>query len=206
MTKEKRPIDAVIFDWGGTLIKDPSEDVHRYCAAYLGVSNERFTEMLAPHYAGFHRGVIKSEQELWGIVCPSLGVPPPRTALWKEAFQHSYQPYPYMFSSAFILKTKRVRTAVLSNTEAPAVEFFREQKYTMFNETIFSCVEGYVKPEPEIWHIALRRLKSAPEQTLYLDDRMDYVLAAKNLGMQALLCVYSASFIATFSQIIQANW
>ena len=67
------------------------------------------------------------------------------------------------------------------------MEFFFEQGYDMFDVLVFSCKEGYRKPEKEIYEITLSRLKSQPEETLFIDDREENIRGAESLGIQAIL-------------------
>ena len=92
-----------------------------------------------------------------------------------------------MFSLGSFLKDKGYKTGGLSNTESPAVEYFREQEYTIFDVTVFSCMEGTRKPEGMIYQIALERLALQPEETVFIDDRDDFVLGAQNVGMNAII-------------------
>ena len=43
-----------------------------------------------------------------------------------------------------------------------------------------------IKPDPAIYDIALRRLDAKPETTLFLDDYLPNVEAARDLGMAAV--------------------
>ena len=47
-----------------------------------------------------------------------------------------------MFSLASKLKSDGYRVGLLSNAEIPAMKFFEEQRYDMFEATIFSCAVG----------------------------------------------------------------
>jgi hypothetical protein len=64
-------IKAVIFDWGGVLIKNPTASMIKYFSASLGVADK------AINYAGdhlvlsFQKGII-SEDRLWDEVCRTL--------------------------------------------------------------------------------------------------------------------------------------
>ena len=42
------------------------------------------------------------------------------------------------------------------------------------------------KPEPEIYHLLLDRLRVAPEEVLFLDDKLENIEAARNLGIVGL--------------------
>ena len=113
-------IKAVIFDWGGVMIDNPTPDLIAYCSSALGVSSERFAEVRKAHYLPFMKGQI-SEEEFWSRACDDLEVPLPSIpSLWGGAFRKAYAPRPEMFDMVILLKGNGIRTALLSNAEEPA--------------------------------------------------------------------------------------
>lgn len=62
--------------------------------------------------------------------------------------------------------------------------FCREYAFTdLFGGVVVSGAEGLVKPDPRIYQLAIDRFGLEPEQTVYIDDRLDNVLAAEQIGM-----------------------
>jgi putative hydrolase of the HAD superfamily len=55
-----------------------------------------------------------------------------------------------------------------------------------FDVLIWSYQHGLVKPDPAIYRLVLERLGTAPEETLFLDDKLENIEAARQLGMQGL--------------------
>lgn len=180
-------IDSVIFDWGGVLIDDPRPGLLRYCADAFGMAQERYTPVHDSCLDEFHKGLI-DEGTFWQEIARKLGRPMPKTpSLWSEAFRSAYVPKREMFSLASSLHGKGYKTALLSNTELPAVGFFHELGYDMFDVLVFSCEEGMMKPEPRIYEITLERLGSQAEQSVFIDDRPDYIKGAEAVGLNAIL-------------------
>jgi epoxide hydrolase-like predicted phosphatase len=95
-------------------------------------------------------------------------------------------PRPEAFSLVSSLHDKGYKTALLSNTELPAVEFFHELNYHMFDVLVFSCMEGVMKPERRIYEITLERLGSKAQQSIFVDDREDYIRGAKQAGLNTI--------------------
>lgn len=182
-----RAIESVIFDWGGVLIDDPRPGLLRYCADAFGVSQERYTPVHDSFLGQFGRGLI-SEEEFWRGISRKLGKPAPKApSLWYEAFRSACVPRPQVFSLASSLHEKGYKTALLSNTEQPAVEFFHKLKYDMFDVLVFSCEQGVAKPERRIYEITLRKLDSEAPQCVFIDDRQDYVEGAREAGLNTIL-------------------
>jgi epoxide hydrolase-like predicted phosphatase len=206
-------IKAVIFDWGGVLIDDPLPGLMQYCADALGVSCEDYIKAHNKFAGDFTRGEI-CEKTFWDKVCGALGKPVPKTtSLWGNAFRAAYRPRADMFSLVLSLHKAGYKTAFLSNTEVSSVEFFLSsfaglrrtdttekdqlkynQNYgkafaltSMFDVLVFSCDEGTVKPERKIYEIAVERLGSRPEQTLFIDDKQEFINAARKIGLNTIL-------------------
>ncbi len=178
----------MIFDWGGVLIDDPVPGLLSYCSTALGTTVDRFQEAHARHSFEFQGGFL-SEEEFWRRVCGELHVPLPNSpSLWNEAFRQAYSPRGEMFSLAASLKARGFKTAILSNTEEPAVQYFYECNYGMFDMATFSCREKICKPEAGIYRLTLKKLECAPSESLFVDDRAEYVRGAAEEGLHTILC------------------
>ena len=180
-------IESVIYDWGGVLIDDPRPGLLRYCSEAFGVPLEDYTPVHDLFLDDFHKGKI-SEERFWQQITGKLGKPMPLAqSQWYEAFRSAYVPKQEMLSLASSLHDKGYKTALLSNTELPAVRFFHEQNYNIFDLFVFSCVERVMKPQRRIYEITLERLGSKAGQTVFIDDIQNYVRAAKLTGLNTIL-------------------
>ena len=182
-------IKAVIFDWGGVLIDDPSPNIISYCADFLGVSKKLFTKAYEKFNADFQKGII-SEDIFWDKVCKELKVQKPSTdSLWGDAFRHVYSPKEKIFALASELHNRGYKVGFLSNTEVPAMKYFHEKGYDMFDATVFSCEDGTIKPERRIYEMILDKLGVKPHEAIFIDDKEKYLEGAKKLGINAILFI-----------------
>lgn len=82
----------------------------------------------------------------------------------------------------------RYRTATLSNSMVGARQ--REQaRYGLAKMTdllVYSDEEGVAKPDPRIYRITCDRLGVRPDETVFLDDTEECVVAPRALGMRAV--------------------
>jgi FMN phosphatase YigB (HAD superfamily) len=180
-------IKAVLFDWGGVLIDNPAPGLMDYCAKALGVSVEDYVRVHNTHGEAFQNGLI-AEEVFWRRVCGDLSRPLPRqSSLWGEAFRAVYRPRQDVIALARQLRERGCKTSLLSNTEVPAMEFFLELGYDVFDALTFSCAEGVFKPQREIYEVAARKLRTAPAQCVLIDDRLDFVEGARNAGMKGIV-------------------
>lgn len=180
-------IKAVIFDWGGVLADDPLQGLMQYCADAVGVSKEEYIKAHNKFADDFTKGKI-DEKTFWGRVCGELDKPLPETpSLWSNAFGALYHPRAEMFSMVSSLQEAGFKTALLSNTEVSSVQLFHQQKHGLFDVLVFSCMEGTAKPERKIYEIAIERLGTTPEQTVYIDDNPEFIKAAKQTRLNTIL-------------------
>jgi len=181
-------IKAIIFDWGGVLIDDPAPKLMQFCADALTVSRDDYIKAHQKFEADFQKGRI-SEGIFWARVCAELNVPEPTVnSLWSEAIKTAYSPQKDMFLLASSLKSSGYKIAILSNIEIPASNYCLQQlPHNTFDEIILSCNEGTRKPERRIYELTLEKLQSQPQQTVFVDDRVDYIDGASEAGINTIL-------------------
>lgn len=169
------------------MIDDPAPGLVCYCANALGVSEEQYLSAYHKFETDFRKGII-SEDSFWAQLCGELNVPKPAIpSLWGEAFAAVYKPKEEMFSLVSLLHNNGYKTALLSNTEIPAMQYFYQQQYDMFDVLVFSCWEGLKKPERKIYELALERLNSRPNQSVFIDDKPRCIKGAQEVGLNTIL-------------------
>ena len=180
-------IKAIIFDWGGVLIEYPVQELLQYCAKHLHISDKTFTTAYRKYDESFQKGTI-SEHFLWKNITSELNTQSPTpSSLWETAFKNVYKEKKEVFQFVSLLKQNGYITGLLSNAEYPAMRFFKEQPYDMFDVTVFSCAEGARKPEKEIYRILLTKLRVEPYETVFIDDRSEFIRGAENVGIHGIL-------------------
>jgi len=77
---------------------------------------------------------------------------------------------------------------VLSNWSAETYEGMEEQYPFLkdFDGKIISGRDFLIKPDPAIYELAISRFDLIPEETLFIDDRLENIEAAKNLNFQTI--------------------
>ena len=180
-------VESVIFDWGGVLVDDPAPGLMRYCAQALSVTKDDYIRTHDKFAADFQKGLI-GEDTFWERICGELKVPKPKVpSLWADAFKAVYVPKEDMFSLAERLHKDGYKTALLSNTEVPAMQYFYQLQYDMFDVLVFSCAEGTRKPEKKIYELTIQKLGSRPGQSVFIDDKPEYINGAKQKGLNTIL-------------------
>jgi epoxide hydrolase-like predicted phosphatase len=179
-------IKAVLFDWGGVLIEDPSPGISDFVRKELSLDVDARFQFPDAALEAFQKGII-TEQEFWDETGVMLNqkIDSGELSLWRRAFESVYQEKPDVFKWIRALRDRAIKTSVLSNTEIPSVEMLRSMKYDCFDEIIFSCECRMVKPDPEIYKYALDQMSLSAEEVLFIDDKEINVNAARKVGLVA---------------------
>jgi putative hydrolase of the HAD superfamily len=87
------------------------------------------------------------------------------------------------------IKKKGKKICLLSNADIIDVMHWDKSPLNeLFDETIFSYEVGCLKPQREIYNIALKKMKVAPEKCIFIGDGgSDELKGAKELGMHTIL-------------------
>ncbi len=180
-------IQAVVFDLGGVFIDDPSAEMVKYCANYLQVDPTSLRDALNKYWDAWHKGSFP-EEELWQRVTTDLQIQYPSCdSLWLDGFKQAHRERPEMLFLLKQLKHQGYTTALLSNTEIPLVNYYKQHPYEDIDRCFFSCEMGLRKPEKEIYEKVLQELACSPEAVVFIDDRKENVDAATSLGIPGIL-------------------
>ena len=82
----------------------------------------------------------------------------------------------------------RYRLVLLSNTNRSHFEHVRRRYPVvgLIRRRVLSYQVGFLKPDPRIYRLAVRKAGCAPAECLYVDDQPDFVAVGAGLGMMAL--------------------
>ena len=81
----------------------------------------------------------------------------------------------------------RYRLSILSNTFfGHWHELLRDPFYRVFEHPMASHLLGLEKPDPRIYQHALSTLGAAPNEVVFVDDKLENITAARELGLHAI--------------------
>lgn len=179
-------IEAGIFDVGGVLHSDTERQVLDEIVAYLEVAEDTYLAAREEAITLFRIGKI-SEKEYWEKVLSNLGSSKklPLKSLWLKGFEASFTANQDVLDIVAKLKTNGYRLAALSNTIEPHQEFLESfGLYDPFDVRIFSNQVGLLKPDPQIYQLALERLSVRPQNAFFVDDKAEFVEGAAKVGIK----------------------
>ncbi|MCC2624387.1 MAG: gph 2 [Burkholderiales bacterium] len=64
--------------------------------------------------------------------------------------------------------------------------YYTHDFFRLFKDIVVSGRENMIKPEPGIFELCLSRNNLIPEQSVFIDDSLENVLAATEIGMEAI--------------------
>jgi putative hydrolase of the HAD superfamily len=203
-------IEAVVFDWGGTLT--PFHDVDlldlwRVAARVLAPGDPETMERVAAALAA-------AEHDWWvgvgstgrsGTTSQVLAAAARETGLDLDAALHdaalvahldAWTPHTITHPEAAPLlkglRERGIKTGLLSNTHWPR-EWHerwleRDGVLDLIDQRVYTSDLEHTKPHPAAFHAVLGALAVAPESAVFVGDRpIDDISGAKALGMRAVL-------------------
>ena len=182
--------DSIIFDYGGVLVRHQTEADQAYMARIAGIPAEDFSELYWTNRADYDKGSITAA-EYWHDIANGGGTTLDETSLAKltetdtESWMRFDEP---MWKWIEQLRQAKKGIAILSNMPRELGEALknRTSRFDNFDQITLSYEVRSVKPEPVIYEHCLEGLDTAPERTLFLDDRIENVQGAELLGIRAI--------------------
>jgi len=195
-------IKAVFYDIGGVLIDYPAQImIDYYYQHFNNVEKQKFTAAHDRAINDFQKGII-SEKEFWQKVNSLLGTNiNVQEGTWLNGLKKAYKEKPDIFSHIKSLRKKGIKVGILSNIELPNMNFLKEKYKGKFDTAVYSCEENIIKPNKEIYQLALNKLQVKLEETIFIDDKIINTEAAKKLGIHTILFKTEKQYFEDFKKI-----
>ncbi len=178
---------AFIFDIGGVLLRTENLEPRRKWERLLGLPEWGLAE------AVFNSEASRQAQhgqatwdEVWAAVHRQFALTTDQRAQLQADFWRGDVWDADLLGFIAALRP-RFKTGVISNALTGArTSILPEVGATTFDDLVFSCEEGLMKPAPEIYRRALARLNVHPAEAVFVDDVLKNVQGAEALGMRGL--------------------
>jgi len=197
------PVDAVIFDWGGTLTPwhsvDFEEEARALAAAARGVDDGTAAALRAAGNAVWARSRDDHVSATVADIFVEAGLEHDADLL--TAYRDFWEPHTLtdedvlpLFSR---LKIDGIKVGVLSNTVWPRdwhEEFFsRDGVLDLLDGAVYTSEIPYTKPAPEAFRAAMTAVGvEEPERCVFVGDRLfDDIWGASQVGMRTILVPHS---------------
>ncbi|HEU5187645.1 MAG TPA: HAD family phosphatase [Candidatus Saccharimonadales bacterium] len=183
----KRKYTTVFFDWGGVIANDPGDEFLGDLIKSIGASDAQVKEVFETYMKRFMRGQL-SEAEYWQVLRAKYGL------AVHDSISDEFKKWRGLVANEDILalakelKVDGLNIAILSNVIEPTYNVIEQAGYyDLFDAVIASCKVGYVKPEKEIYDIALKRFSVTAEESIFIDDKQYCLDPAVAMGFKTIL-------------------
>jgi putative hydrolase of the HAD superfamily len=182
---------AVVFDYGMVLTGPQDPESHAALLRLTGLPLDRFETLYWADRHAYDEGKFTG-LEFWQRLMHEAGLSDPSGALTQELNHLDAQMWttqnPEMLAWQKQLKEYGLKTAILSNMGDNVLANMKKQFDWLgcFEVLVWSYQLKMAKPDPAIYRHVLKELGTAPEETLFLDDKLLNIEAAQALGIQAI--------------------
>jgi len=195
---------AVFIDFGGVIMRTEDKGPRTRQAERLGMTYRNLEKVFFESDSSQRAssGEI-TEETHWQSVAEALGVS--RTEADKiiaEFFSGDRA------DSALLDFLRGLRpeckVGLISNAWSGLRAFITSQKFDdVFDEMIISAEVGLMKPDPRIYRLALEKLGVLPEESVFLDDVLVNVEAARSVGMSAIQFTQPEKTLEELKQLLR---
>lgn len=184
-TAESAVLEWVVFDYGEVICRRST--AFPWLAARLAVAERALRDAYRRERDSYVLGA--ADLAYWQAVGASLGKDVD-DGLARELTEADVQGRLVVDDAAAelveTLNGAGVKLALLSNLPGSLARELERQPWTgAFQHMLFSCDLGFAKPDAEVWRTLVRRLGTAPEACLMLDDRQYNVDGARAAHLRA---------------------
>lgn len=182
-------IRAVIFDMGGVLLLNRIEEVLQRVAEVLKIDAEAFREFQLEYHERIIRGRL-SVREFVGMADERFGLemgPDRILQLWKKSYLEVMLINKALLETAERIRERGYKTGMISNLSDLHAQINRERGLLEpFDVCILSCEVGLIKPQKEIFQLAVQKLGLRPEECVFIDDREKYLSVPRDMGFRVI--------------------
>jgi len=182
------PIKAIIWDIGGVIARTEDPAPRNELAAELGVTSDYLNDLVFAGPEGTRAQLGKiSVEALWQYARKELGLTPAECPDLQVRFFGGDRIDYELVGHIRALRPQYI-TVALSNAwnDLRTLLTNRWKIADAFDEIIVSGEEGIKKPDPRIYEIALTRIGVKPEAAVFVDDFIENIEAARQLGINAI--------------------
>jgi len=181
-------IRAVIFDFGGVLVRMVDDRPRLKLAQQLGIPLSQLDDLVffSDSAQKASRGAITVSVH-WETVREALGIQPEDMPGFLEQYW-SADDVNWELLDCIRKLRPGYKVGLLSNAWDNLRQTLRERWNIdgLFDELIISAEVKMVKPDPRIFHLAVERLGVLPAEAIFIDDIGENVEVARREGLLAI--------------------
>lgn len=184
------PIRAVIFDYGMVLSQPQDPVALNNLLAITGLDRDTFDSHYWTHRHAYDAGKLNG-RTYWQQFAADSAIELTATDIDRlienDVLMWCTINEP-MLAWARTLSESGLRIGILSNMGEETLSYMRQEFAWLgdFHHHTWSCELGIAKPDPAIYTYTCEKLRVAPQEALFLDDKIENVEAARRVGLHAI--------------------
>lgn len=202
-------IKAILFDLGGVFLELDFSNFYDKIISPSPLNKPQAPLMLRFFRQSdiYHEGRM-SDEEFYNLACDILQAN--KDELDQEDFFKAFNSIIANINIQMIEVLKKLKEKgnlnllAISNINSSHWEYLKDQKYDFieyFDNLILSHEVHLTKPDHEIFQIAIERASCNPEEILYVDDGLNNVKSAKELGINGINFKNTQHLIEKFKEL-----
>jgi putative hydrolase of the HAD superfamily len=203
----KLTIRAVIFDFGGVLLRTEDQYPRQQLAARLGLPKEKLYYQIFESESARQAMVGKLSAEAhWEAVRLALGIEEDVFSAARTEFWAGDRLDQDLIEYVRCLRP-RYKTALLSNAWDDLRGYIQStwDIGDVFDEMVISAEVGVAKPDSRIYRVALDRLGVLPGEVVFVDDFIENIESARALGLKTVHFKGSQRMYADLDMILDGR-
>jgi len=181
-------IRAVIFDFGGVLVRTEDQSGRHKWEERLGLSKGELARLVFDSETSTLASIGKvNEADIWSQLALHLKLSPEEIKELREDFWSGDRLDQELVQYISTLRPT-YKTAILSNAWSGARIVFTEKYFLkeVVDLILISAEESIAKPDARIYQLAAERLGVGLDEAVFVDDFPENILAARTIGMHAI--------------------
>lgn len=181
-------IKAVIWDMGGVLLREEDASPRLKLAEQYSIDMEKLYQLVFNSRSAKLAGVgAISEEEHWLKVASELGLPTNSLTDFRNTFWSGDRVDAALIEFIQSLRPA-YKTALLSNAWTGTRKALEEYYNCLgvFDAVVISAEVRLAKPDPAIYTLMLDQLQIAPQEAIFMDDLIENIQVACELGIHGI--------------------
>jgi HAD superfamily hydrolase (TIGR01509 family) len=181
-------IKAIVFDFGGVLVRTEDHTGRRQWEARLGLGEHELDRLVFDSDVSIRATLGDApDSDVWDNLAVALKLPPDQIETLRSDFWAGDRLDQDLLALLASLRP-RYKTAILSNAWSGSRDIIA-RRYGLeraVDTIIISAEERLAKPDPRLYELVARRLDVEPAEAVLVDDYLSNVEGARATGWQAI--------------------
>lgn len=185
-------IKALVFDIGDVVIFEPASEAREILCKKFNINQNEFKDYAIRNLKLSHIGKLNGEQFFRGLI-NELRLKISARELVNEWILARNETCSWNFPVVEFIEKIKGKYLLVSFTNSTFLNDsvdIRKRVYNFFDLNLISQERGLYKPDLPFYELLVSELKLkgvAPQEILFIDDREENLIPAKNLGINTLL-------------------